>query len=185
VLASSDGTQTFTASNQGFSHRYIAAIEADHSDPNTIYVGLINDQDLGGVYVSRDGGAHWQQRSSGLTGRDVFTLKQASNGTLVAGPTRGTFLLEKNSPTWRQSNSVVSETSATKIIKVKGKTRKVASHSTTRSMLSGRVNDIEIASNRWLAATSSGLYSSSDQGKLRSEERRVGKECRSRWSPYH
>ena len=24
-----------------------------------------------------------------------------------------------------------------------------------------------------------------DQGDLRSEERRVGKECRSRWSPYH
>jgi len=166
VLASSDGTQTFTASNQGFSHRYIAAIEADHSDPSTIYVGLINDQDLGGVYVSRDGGAHWQQRSSGLTGRDVFTLKQASNGTLVAGTNRGIFLLDKNSTTWRQSNSVVSETSTTKIIKVKGKTRIVASHSTTRSMLSGRVNDVEIASNRWLAATSSGLYSSSDQGKL-------------------
>ena len=25
----------------------------------------------------------------------------------------------------------------------------------------------------------------SGQGQLRSEERRVGKECRSRWSPYH
>ena len=25
----------------------------------------------------------------------------------------------------------------------------------------------------------------SDTGKMRSEERRVGKECRSRWSPYH
>ena len=24
-----------------------------------------------------------------------------------------------------------------------------------------------------------------DHGELRSEERRVGKECRSRWSPYH
>src|SRR5258708_9274589 len=24
-----------------------------------------------------------------------------------------------------------------------------------------------------------------DHGRLRSEERRVGKECRSRWSPYH
>ena len=24
-----------------------------------------------------------------------------------------------------------------------------------------------------------------DYGSLRSEERRVGKECRSRWSPYH
>ena len=28
-----------------------------------------------------------------------------------------------------------------------------------------------------------GVYAS--QKKLRSEERRVGKECRSRWSPYH
>ena len=25
----------------------------------------------------------------------------------------------------------------------------------------------------------------SEGGKVRSEERRVGKECRSRWSPYH
>ena len=28
-------------------------------------------------------------------------------------------------------------------------------------------------------------YSDSASGKVRSEERRVGKECRSRWSPYH
>ena len=31
------------------------------------------------------------------------------------------------------------------------------------------------------------LYTRSEQGsvQVRSEERRVGKECRSRWSPYH
>lgn len=166
ILSSADGTQTFSASNQGFSHRYIAAIEADHSDPKTIYVGLINDQELGGVFMSRDGGAHWQQRSTGLGARDVFTLKQASNGTLVAGTNRGMFLLEKNGATWRPSNTVVSETSATKVIKVKGKTKRVASHSTKRSELNARVNDVEIASNRWLAATSAGLYTSSDQGKI-------------------
>jgi len=166
VMASADGAQTFAASNQGFSHRYIAAIEADHSDPNTVYVGLINDQELGGVFTSRDGGAHWQQSSSGLGGRDVFTLKQASNGTLVAGTNRGIFLLAKNATAWRPSNTVVSESTATKVIKVKGKTRRVASHSTTRSVLNARVNDLEIASNRWLAATTAGLYSSSDQGKI-------------------
>ena len=166
ILSSADGTQTFSASNQGFSHRYIAAIEADHSDPKTIYVGLINDQELGGVFMSRDGGAHWQQRSTGLGARDVFTLKQAGNGTLVAGTNRGMFLLEKNGATWRPSNTVVSETSATKVIKVKGKTKRVASHSTKRSEFNARVNDVEIASNRWLAATSAGLYTSSDQGKL-------------------
>ena len=31
-----------------------------------------------------------------------------------------------------------------------------------------------------------GIYKDYQQGKMtRSEERRVGKECRSRWSPYH
>src|SRR2546426_9739954 len=30
-----------------------------------------------------------------------------------------------------------------------------------------------------------GLAASRRGGRLRSEERRVGKECRSRWSPYH
>ena len=34
-----------------------------------------------------------------------------------------------------------------------------------------------IGNNRWLAAHELGIK--------RSEERRVGKECRSRWSPYH
>ena len=30
-----------------------------------------------------------------------------------------------------------------------------------------------------------GIYGPNNAGKTRSEERRVGKECRSRWSPYH
>ena len=30
-----------------------------------------------------------------------------------------------------------------------------------------------------------GLYLEDDLERIRSEERRVGKECRSRWSPYH
>ena len=39
------------------------------------------------------------------------------------------------------------------------------------------------------AKTKAGFYKKTDEGilsiDLRSEERRVGKECRSRWSPYH
>src|SRR2546430_16835092 len=30
-----------------------------------------------------------------------------------------------------------------------------------------------------------GIYPARQKGRRRSEERRVGKECRSRWSPYH
>ena len=166
VLASTDGAQTFTASNQGYSHRYISAIQADRKDPQTVYVGVINDQELGGVFVSHDSGSHWRQQSTGLGGRDVFSLKQAPSGVLVAGTNRGIFLLDPNATTWRPSNTIVSEKSSPRTINVKGKSRKVVAHSAVRSTLEARVNDIEIASNRWLAATSAGVFTSSDQGKI-------------------
>jgi len=166
VLASNDGAQNFLASNQGYSHRYISAILADRNDPQTVYVGLLNDQEFGGVFVSKDGGSHWQQRSSGLGARDVFTLKQASNGALVAGTNRGMFLLDKGATQWRASNTIVNEKSTARTIKVKGKTRTVPAHNVVRSTLDAKVNDVEIAPNRWLAATATGLFTSSDQGKL-------------------
>ena len=93
VLASDDSAATFTPSNHGYSHRYVSAILADSKEPNTLYIGLVNDREFGGVFFSHDGGQNWQQKSSGLDGRDVFTLKQASNGTLVAGTNRGVFEL--------------------------------------------------------------------------------------------
>ena len=38
---------------------------------------------------------------------------------------------------------------------------------------------------RIVTASPEELISQMEQNELRSEERRVGKECRSRWSPYH
>ena len=36
-----------------------------------------------------------------------------------------------------------------------------------------------------IGATKHGLFDGCHATRMRSEERRVGKECRSRWSPYH
>ena len=47
-----------------------------------------------------------------------------------------------------------------------GKTKTVASTSSTRSVLEGRVSDTDLASSRWFAATSAGLFISKDQGKV-------------------
>ena len=44
-------------------------------------------------------------------------------------------------------------------------------------------NGVDMA--RFLKATALNLMGKDDAGGARSEERRVGKECRSRWSPYH
>ena len=88
VLASMDGGATFIASNQGFAHRQVHALLTDNRDPATLYAGLVSDREFGGVFVSHDGGSHWQQRSSGLGGRDVYTLAQAGDGSVLAGTNR-------------------------------------------------------------------------------------------------
>jgi len=158
VLASDDGAQNFTASNHGYAHRYVTAILADKKDPNSLYVGLVNDREHGGVFASHDGGQHWMQRSSGLDGRDVFVLKQAANGELVAGTNRGMLMMARNASNWSPINTVIEANPATR---KKG----AASKAAARSVLTARVNDVAITSKQWFAATSAGLYTSSNNGQ--------------------
>ena len=62
-----------------------------------------------------------------------------------------------------------------------GVTTKLGSASATVTHTSDGSKSISIAATFDMKATLSGTY----YGTMRSEERRVGKECRSRWSPYH
>ena len=167
VLASDDGAATFSASNHGYSHRYVNAILVGANDPNALYVGVVNDREFGGVFYSHDGGQNWEQRSAGLEGRDVFTLKQSSNGTLIAGTNRGLFQLAHGGTAWHPLNNIVLEKASARTVKLKnGKSKSVASTTGVRSVLEARVNDVELGSHRWFAATSAGLFTSKDQGKI-------------------
>ena len=160
VLASDDGAHTFLTSNHGYTHRYVTSIIADKNDPNTMFVGVVNDRELGGVFVSHDAGQHWMQNSKGLDGRDVFTLKQTANGELVAGTNRGMFMLAHNANEWSPINNVINRTGSAHA-KNGSKTAKTE----VRSILTARVNEVEITPTTWLAATSAGLFTSSNQGK--------------------
>jgi len=167
VLASDDSATTFTASNHGYSHRYVSAILADTKEPNTLYIGLVNDREFGGVFFTRDGGQNWLQKSSGLDGRDVFTLKQSHNGSLVAGTNKGLFELVSGSSSWHPINHVVLEKSVSRTVTLKsGKKKTVTSIASTHTLLDGRVSDTDLGSSRWFAATSAGLFTSKDQGKV-------------------
>jgi len=160
-----NATGTWTASNHGYTHRYVTAIVPDQKDSNTIYVGVVNDREFGGVFFSRDNGQHWQQRSAGLGGKDVFTLRQASSGALVAGTNHGSYILEHNGMEWHPINTVVVEKTATKTVKKGKKNTQVASKTVTKSTLDARVNEVDISGDRWMEATTNGLYFSKDQGK--------------------
>jgi photosystem II stability/assembly factor-like uncharacterized protein len=165
VLVSNNGAGTWSASNHGYTHRYVTAIVADAKDSSTLYVGVVNDREFGGVFYSKDNGQHWMQKATGLGGKDVFTLKQASNGALVAGTNRGAYLLERNGSEWHPINNVVVEKVSYTTVKKGTKKTQVAKKTVTRSVLEAKVSDLEIVGDRWMAATTNGVYISKDQGK--------------------
>ena len=157
VLASDDGGRTLASSNHGYTHRYVSAIVADRGDPDTIFVGVVNDREWGGVFSFRYSGKQWQQKSAGLGGRDVFALRQAANGALIAGTNRGIFTLDRNENAWRPGNVARGERSSA--------TRSGRAATALHPASDMRVNDIVLTEGRWLAATSIGIFASSDGGK--------------------
>ena len=102
VLFSEDGGDSFKPSNGGFSTRQITAMKRDTLHPATVYVGVVNDKEWGGVFRSDNGGLNWKQESTGLGGRDVFSLGQAPDGAMIAGTSHGLFRLETEGEEWKQ-----------------------------------------------------------------------------------
>jgi len=164
IMASHDGAQSWTTSNKGYAHRYVSALLADHKEAGTFYVGLVNDREYGGVFYTRDAGHTWLQRSAGLGGRDIFALKQAASGTVIAGTNRGMFALDHNAIQWRPMSTVAVEQT---VKRTKKGSKKPVMVTITKKVgdLNARVNDLELGTQRWWAATTQGIYSSSDQGK--------------------
>ena len=167
VLVSNDGGDSFSASNQGFSHRQVASLLVDRSDSSTLYAGLLNDKEHGGVYISRDAGAHWQQMSAGLEGRDIFSLRQTAENTLVAGTNRGVFAWKANGFRWDAINTVLTEKALyAPGSKTKGRLKAAAARTViARSELGTRVNDLAVEGSKWYAATPVGLYVTSNSGQ--------------------
>jgi photosystem II stability/assembly factor-like uncharacterized protein len=169
VIASEDGMRTFKASNAGFSHRQVYSIAVDRNDANTVYVGMINDKEWGGVFVSHNTGASWSQLSEGLGGRDVFDISQAKSGALVAATNRGVYRLDANARQWTPINAVIREIArpAPKAVRVKGKlvTPKPLPPTIVKSQIENRVSAVETKGSKWWAATSNGLFATSNEGR--------------------
>lgn len=104
VYRSEDGGSSFESSNDGFSARQVSAYAQDARDPNTLYVGVVNDKATGGVFQSTDGAVHWTQQSEGLHGRDVFSLLSLPEGDLLAGTAHGLFRFANG--TWADSSAI-------------------------------------------------------------------------------
>lgn len=170
VVASDDAGQTFRASNTGYSHRQVSSLITDRRDSNKLYAAVLNDKEFGGVFVSQNAGGAWSQISDGLGGKDVFSLGQAEDGTVVAGTNGGVYLLEPNSRIWRSANTVVTEKAQVQPKPRKLKSGKIIAAKPlppvlVRSELQARVSRVDISGDRWLITTTKGVYLSRDHGR--------------------
>jgi len=187
VLASNDGGTTFVPANHGFSGRKVAALLVDRTNPAKLYAGVVNDKSYGGVFVSTDGGATWDQideaAGGGLDGRDVFVLAQAADGTVLAGTNHGLFALAADNradskdappathdtpnsdPVWQPRNTI-----ANTVIKAATETHNGEHVNVEKQVrnpafdLESRVNALDLSGDVWLASTGFGLLTSRDQG---------------------
>ncbi len=170
VMVSDNGGERFTVSNRGFAHRQVTALLADRYDPQTLYAGVLNDKEFGGVFVSRDSGVTWSQSSLGLGGRDVFSLRQTAAGDLLAGTNSGVFMMPHSSALWVARKTLLSEKPAPVAKRSKPTRSKGAKPAEPPKMVAVKgelnqlVSDVEIAGDRWFAGTPTGLFASSNAG---------------------
>jgi photosystem II stability/assembly factor-like uncharacterized protein len=185
VLASDNGFDHYAASNHGFSHRVVGGVVVDHKDPNRLYVGVVNDKDYGGFFLSDDAGQSWRQSNKGLDERDILSLQQADNNVIFAGTNHGIFYLPSVNGTWlpatmimgkRPPESVKTEAPAPSRSRT-AHSAATASHksvthvpkATLETVITPakapRVRFLEFDQKAWYAATDEGLFRSVDQGQ--------------------
>jgi len=171
VLVSNDGGNSFAQSNSGFSAREITSYVADVSNPQTVYVGVVNDKALGGVFASTNGGLSWTQKSAGLEGHDVVSLGQGTDGTLVAGTRHGIYRLQGD--VWSRVKDITLNPppapAPRTAKKVAGHTAAVATvHkpvAKTVTDFQATINGIARGGDTLYAATSGGLFRSVTSGQ--------------------
>ncbi len=163
VLESDDAAATFKDSNTGFSQRQVSSLLVAAKTPQTILAGVVNDKSYGGVFISHDHGTTWTQQSAGLEGRDVFSMSEAADGSVLAGTNAG--IVRWDGTTWKPIGKVVKFQSKTSYVVRKGKRTKVETTVVVPGgQIGGRVSDINSSGSIWYAATANGVYASSDQG---------------------
>jgi photosystem II stability/assembly factor-like uncharacterized protein len=163
VLASNDAGASFVSSNSGISQRQVTALLSGAKNPETMYAGVVNDKSYGGVFVTEDGGRNWAQRSAGLDGRDVFSLAQADDGTILAGTGHGLFRWDGQ--VWEPDNKVVNvKEKIVYVVRHHKREKKAIPEGVKESTIEVQVNDLSLNGPVWFAATAEGVYRSTTHG---------------------
>jgi photosystem II stability/assembly factor-like uncharacterized protein len=161
VLASFDAGTTFEASNKGFSTRLVTALVQDMTHPSDLYLGVVNNKEWGGAFISHDGGLSWSQREQGLAGRDVFSLAESINGTVVAGTENGVFWYNQNDQVWKRTGAIGAAVVERRPVRGKSAAGRAPAKSPMKTgrQIEGIVTALTLVGNELFATTSEGVFS--------------------------
>ncbi len=188
VYVSRDSGATFSASNDGFTHRQVREVAADAQRPERMVLMLTNAVDP--IYATSDGGHTWNSISHGANAQVWRHVFAAPDGWWAAPQAGGLLHYDAVKANWVQTGTVVAKAAAARTTKTGAKSSAQASSknssqtsSQTSSQSSAKagtaarpasagashplrsqVYDIAFSRDVWLAATSEGLLASRDHG---------------------
>jgi photosystem II stability/assembly factor-like uncharacterized protein len=175
VLASNDGFAHSVASNRGYSRRVVGAVVVDRANPNRLFVGLVNERELDGIFASDDAGKSWRSSGQGLAQRDTLSLQQAKDGTLFAGTDHGIFYLVSLGGSWQPASMIWGPGQSQPELPALPKPKSSRSANHGREVppaepvipvaTAPRVRSLQLGENIWYAATDAGLFISEDHGQ--------------------
>ena len=141
VVRSTDGGQTWLASNDGFSERFVSKVVFDRAN-RRVLAGIWGDRRHGGVFAAASPRGPWTRLGAGLEGREVLSLALLGREAL-AGTDDGIFLSDVETGAWSRLATMVDGVD-----------------------MHPRVKDIlALPPRNLLAATSKGLLRSGDGGR--------------------
>jgi photosystem II stability/assembly factor-like uncharacterized protein len=181
VYVSHDSGATFSASNDGFTHRQVREVVADASRPERMLLMLTNAVEP--IYATSDGGHTWNSISHGANAQVWRHVFAAPDGWWAAPQAGGLLRYDATKSNWVQAGIVTVKAAAPAARTTKAGAKPAASNSSQASAksapaaapaartstgalhpLRSQVYDMAFSKDVWLAATSEGLLASRDHG---------------------
>ena len=174
IQVSSNGGQTYRASNQGFSHRRIVDAAVDPQHPERSLVVLTSNFEP--LLETSDAGLTWTPLATGLTSGPPRHVFASPDGWLAAPGPGGLLRYDRSKASWVPVNQVIEKNATTqphksappKKVSARGAKAPAKSATSTKVKLNvpfrARVNDIAFSRDAWYAAAEEGLFVSRDRG---------------------
>jgi len=160
VLSSDDEGEHFREANAGFFHRQILSLALDAAHSGRMLAVLANAPEP--ILATEDYGKSWSPLGPGLRAEQTLRVYAVPGGWWASLAHGGLMRYDAGKNLWQRAGVVAGERRAAMSPPARGSHSRIPT--TAPHPLDRVVNDMAFGSDRWFAATDSGLLTSTDRG---------------------